>query len=800
MSNFLSDLHQAFRSMKKNAGTTTLALLMLALGIGATTAIFSVFHAVLLQPLPFSEPERIVEISETRIQRNIQSSFTEANFWDLRTRNRTFEEIACLHGDDANLTGLGDPEHVSVARISAGFFRTLGVKPILGRDFFPEEDRPGNNNNVVLLRHRFWKTRFAADPKLVGETLRLDGRPFSVIGVLPPGEPLLDAGDIFIPQVYRADADRSSWEYSVIGRLKPGVSIETARADLDIVAKSLAADFPGPAAGLGFALEPASSWVASDDLRRALWVLLAAVGFLLLIACINLANLLLARATARAREIAIRSALGAGRFQIARLALTESLVLGLFGGGFGLLLALWIMDIFKSNDPGNIPRLANVGLNPWVLGFTLFIALLTSILSGLLPALRAPFRSLSIALREGDRSQTGSRSQSRLRSALVTVEVALCLILLIGAGLLIRSFSHLLNVNRGFQVENRMTFSVNVPSTYNRERINDFRSRFLSRLGSIPGVVSVSAVNSLPIVGWNPGMGFAPADRPIPDADVPWAGWRIITPEYFKTMGIPLLKGRLFNEGDAIGKPWRVIISQRLADRLWPNEDPVGRHAILWKGQGQLDAEVIGVVSNIRERGLDRNVTFTVYLPATGAGFSSIQFVMHTSNNPTSAMSSVRPILSEIDSDLPISNVRSLDLIIDRSLAARRFNVLLLSVFASVALLLAMAGIYGVLAYSIARRTSEIGVRVALGATPRRILRLVVGQGMIPILIGVVFGLGGAFGLSRYLTSLLYEVKPADPLTYVAVAAVVIATALASCYLPALRAIRIDPATALREE
>ena len=654
---------------------------------------------------------------------------------------------------------------------------------------------------MALLGERFWRKRFGADPHIVGKVLRVDAKPCTVVGVLPAGEPWLDAADIFVPFVYRPDAERGSFEFTVIGRLKPGVSVETARADLQSVAHALAQEYPGPNSGMGFTMLPASTWVAGDSLRRALWVLLGAVGFLLGIACVNLANLLLARATGRAREIAIRAALGAGRARILRLVLAESLVLGLLGAGLGLVLAAWMLDAFIAFDPGGIPRLGEITINRWVLAVTLAAALLTTFLSGLAPALQAPHANLIFALREGERGQTGGSTQKRLRSALVMIEVALSLILLVGAGLLVRSFGRLLRVERGFQTENRLVVSVNFPSTYKRERLTDALRRFTDGASALPGVLSSAAVNSRPIVGWDPGMGIGAVGQPdAPGAQVPWAGWRIVTPGYFRTMGIPLLQGRVFADSDVLGKPWRVVISKRVAELLWPGQDPVGRRMAIWKGQGNSTAEVIGVVADQRERGLDSEPTRTVYLPAGGARFSPAEFVLHASSDPARIVPALRSVLAEIDPNLPMSDILRLEEVVTRSLAPRRFNMLLLAAFAGVALVLATTGIYGVLAYSVARRTSEIGVRMALGASRRNILGLVVGQEMRQILAGIAIGLLGALGLSRFLTTLLFGVEPADPLTYAGVAALAVVTALLACSVPALRALRVDPVAALRAE
>ena len=801
MSNFLADCRHAFRTMKKNVGSTLLAIAMLSIGIGATTSIFSVFYFVLLQPLPFPEPERLVQVWETRLQHQWnQVSFTEGNFWDIRAGNKTFEEMAAFHPLTLNLTGFGDPEQVSAGMVSAGFFRVLGSRPVLGRDFLADEDQPGRENRVLLLGNKFWRSHFGGDPKILGASVRMNDKAFQVVGILPPGEPWLNAADVFVPFVQKANPDHGSFEFAVIGRLRKGVTTQAALADLETICKSLATQYPKDDEGMGAAIGSSSQWIADEDLHTKLWLLLGAVGFLLVIACVNLANLLLAKATRRTREIAVRAALGASRIRVIAMLLTESLILSLSGGALGVLLAWLALSALRSANPAGIPRVAEMSVNPWVLAFTLVIALITGALSGLAPALHAPYRNLVAGLREGDRSQAGSRAQRRLRAVLVTGEVALSLMLLVGAGLLARSFSRVLQVDRGFQSENRILVQVNIPGAY-KERAADIKTRFLARLTSVPGVISAASVNSRPISGWDPGMGIVAAERPNgANGSFPWAGWRIVSGDYFQTLGIPILKGRTFTEHDVLGKPWRVMISQRLADMLWPGEDPVGHQARLWKGQSDFPAEVIGVVGNQRERGMDADPTLTVYLPAYGSGPGPTQFVVHTAAAPPAVVSSLRSILKEVDPNLPLADVQSLDEIISESVAPRKFNMMLLAVFAGIALLLAMTGVYGVLAYSVAGRTAEIGLRVALGASPGRVLRLIIGQGMRPIAIGIGIGLAGALMLSRFIGSLLFGVKPADPLTYTSVALTVTAAALLACYVPARRALLVDPIAALREE
>ncbi len=812
MRTLLSDLRHALRSLLRAPGFTLVALLTLALGIGANTAIFSVVHAVLLRPLPFAQPDRLVSLSETRLDRGwTQASFTHANFWDVQEQSRTFDGIAAFRVNTMSLTGRDQPRRVRAGLVSANFFQVLGVRAVSGRLFASHEDSPGADTKLVLLGNDFWRTELGADNAIVGRRLTLDGTGYTVIGVLPAGGSWLDEADLFVPMVHEASANRGSFELAVIGRLKPAVTVAAAREDLGRIARQLAAAFPDDDRGMGIALDSSADWVASDSLRRALWVLMGAVGLLLLIACVNLANLLLARATNRTREHAVRSALGAGRGRLMGLLLTESLVLGVLGAAAGLGLAALCIQLLRHYNPGGIPRLAYVSIDGVVLAFSAFAALLTAAVAGLGPAWRGPHYSVATALRETERSVAGHRRQNRLRGLLVGAEVALSLMLLVGAGLLIRSFTRLLRVERGFATENRMVMEVPLPPFDGPDtpeagrawagRVTQFMNQYLERIRAMPQVASAAAVSWRPLNGVGTGMGFAAADKPVPAGSaVPWASWRDITRDYFRTMGAAIVAGRDFTEQDLIGEPWRVIISQRLAQTLWPGENAVGRTMLLWKGQGDRPAEVIGVAADMRDWGLDGDRSLAVYIPYYMGGFSPAQFVIHANVPPVTLMPALRAALHALQPDLPISNVRTFDDLIGESVASRRFTMLLLAALAGLALVLALAGVYGVLSYSVSRRRSEIGMRIALGASRGSVLRLIIVQGMRPVIVGLFIGIAGALLLSRLMTSLLFGVTAVDALTYGGVATLLLLCAVLSCWVPARSALRLDVIAALREE
>jgi putative ABC transport system permease protein len=793
------DLKAAFRQMRARPLFAAAVVFMLALGIGATTAIFSVVYGVLLKPLPFPEADRIVEIWGSMPARAInQTSLAEANTWDLHDMNQTLVESGSSHAAAFSLTGGDVPERVTGAQVSAGFLRTLGVTPLAGRLFAPGEDAPGAVAERVIISERLWKRRFGGAASIVGQNITLGGRPYEVIGVVPDGPVFFSRNDVFVPFIRRNDADRDSWEYAMIGRLKPGVSFETAAADLKRVGQQLASHKEN--AGWEVVINRSDVWIASPELRRMLWIMLGAVLLLLVIACVNVANLLLVRASSRIRERAVRTALGATRADLIRESVSESMLFTLIGMGAGWAVAIGMLKAFKAADPGGIPRLADVELNGWVLLFTAAVAAVVGLVTGLVPALSTPFSNIVTAIRSGQRGSIGDRAQDRTRATFVAIEVALSVLLLIGAGLLVRSLTNVLNVDRGFATERRLTAVVSLPAAYPPGRRAEIATAILQNVEALPDVLKVSAVSGIPLAGGSTGMGFAAAERST-DANAPWASWRIVTKDYFSTMGLKLLAGRGFTTQDEIGRPWRVIISDRLAKQMWPGENPIGRTAILWKGQGESRGEVIGVVSDMRERGLENDPTLAVYFPAYGnLGGTTLRLVLETRGKPEDVTGSLRAVVKNVDPSLPVSGVRSLEDIVSASVATRRFTMSLIATFAGVALVLALAGVAGVLAYAMARRTGEMGIRLALGARHAGLVALAMRQGLTPVVIGIVIGLGATFWMAKLMTNLLFGVTPADPMTYAAACTALLLSAAIACYLPARKALKVDPASALRTE
>ena len=800
-----AELLQSIRALRRNPGMAAMCILMLALGIGASTTIFSVFEAVLLRPLPFRNADRLGELAETRLDRGIdEMNFSEANFWDLHDRSKSFESVAAYLHSETNLTGDGEPEKVSVAQVTVGFFRTLGVNPILGRDFSTKEV----DARVAILGNKLWKARYGADANILGKVLRLTDGSYTVVGVLPRGEPWID-DEVYLSYPYHGNSDRQDHSFAVVGRLAKGVTTEAARTELQRLAALMQADNPKEDEGLGFNLFPSRRWIAPKETRTALRILLAAVGLLVLIACSNVANLLLARGLARQREIAVRSALGAARARLVRFVMLESLLLSVVGAVLGLVLAAVCVHGIRALEIPGIPRLAEVTLNPWVLCFTFGVTLFTGLLCGLAPALQTPLHGVATALREGDRQAGASRRQARVRSMLVAAEVTLAFLLLVSTGLVLRSFQRLLSEDRGFQTTHRLMLSLSYPDIYERNgRGKQFIDTFLERLSADPDIMSSGAVSSRPVEGPVNGMNIDAAAPLLASGSPSWANWRVITPGYLRAVGLPLLRGRNFNQTD---KPVRseegppmpshrtVMLSSVLARLLFPNEDAIGKHTVLWKGLFNLDAEVVGVVGDSVERGLDQGPAFTVYLPYGRIAVPS-EFVIETRGDPKSAFPQLRALIKHIDPNLPIGEVRSFDQVISRSILPQRMNSIVLTTFGGFALLLASLGIYGVLSYFVRSRTTEIGLRMALGASEWSILKIIVAQGLLPVLLGIALGGTIACWLSRSLKSLLFGVQPIDPLTYAAVSALLLVTATLACFVPGHRAMRTDPAIALRFE
>lgn len=801
MSNLLTDLRYAVRSLRRSPGFTAIAVLTLGLGIGANAAIFSVVRTVLLRPLSFPEPGRLVRLWEMRKDRGwAQSSFTYGNFWDVHDRNRSFEEVGAIGWSTANLTGTERPERLSVGNVSTGYFRALGSPPAIGRIFETGEDLPGHDNHVLLVSHEYWQGHLAGDSSVVGRIVNLDNQSYRIVGVVPSGLPWLNVADVYIPMVRPADPNRSSFELVVIGRLNKGTTVAMAGPDLDRISRELAGQYPD-LKDMGIRLGESRDWLVNESLRRSLWILMGAVGFLMLIACSNLANMLLARATAQLRERAVRAALGASRGRAIQQSLIEAGVLGLLGASAGLALAFGLMRLVRAYDPGNIPRLGEAKIDGPVLLVAIGTALLTAGLTGLITALRVPLSDVIAAIRSGERSIAGNRRAGLSRAVLVSIEVALSLVLLIGAGLLLRSFAAVVGGNRGFATEHRLLVEVGLPAardSVDRIRVSQLAAQFHQRIEAMPQVISAGAVSGRPLRGSGTGMGFGkPGDGAT---DIPWASWRVVSKHYLQTMGVSIVAGRDFTEQDLGSRGDRVIVSQRIARQLWPDENPLGRQIVLWKGQNEVQAEIIGVAGDMRDWDLAGDPTYAVYIPFYGLPWTPLTYVIHSPMPSDALVPMLRQTLAELDPTLPLGNIRTMDELVDNSVGARRFTMLLLVWLAVVALMLALAGVYGVLSYTVSRRRSEIGIRIALGATASGVIGLVVRQGMRPVVIGVGCGVLGATLLTRFMRTMLFGVTPFDLPTYLGVVALLVLAGAVSCYLPARVARRVDVLNAVRGE
>lgn len=791
----VQDLRYGVRMLLKHKGFTLIAVLTLALGIGANTAIFSVVNAVLLRPLPYDDPGQLVRLwSDRSGQRTEQNQFAPAEITDIREHLTSFAELGFFdYGLSANLTGGSQPERVNGSEATPGLFTTLRVKPILGRTFLPEETEIGQSK-VALISEGLWKRRFGADPNFAGRSVQLDGESFTVVGVLPASFKFPEQVDLWLPFSFTAadwKSDRQHYYVEAVGRLKPGVALAQARVELETMMQRLAPTLPAARKKWGITLVPLHEQVVGK-ISATLWILLGAVGLVLLIACVNVANLLLARAAARQKEMTIRVALGAGRLRIIRQLLTESLLLAVIGGTAGVALAIGAVKLFSASMLSSLPRAEEVTVDAQVLLFTLFVSILTGTIFGLTPALQAANPNLNETLKEGGRRSTGSRSG--LRNLLVVVEIALSLVLLVGAGLLIKSFLRLQGVDAGFDPRHLLTLQVTLPKVQypDTERQNAFVQQTLQRLETLPGVQSVAATINLPLVGtW--GMGYGIAGRENGPNQI--ADNATITPNYFRTMGIRVVQGREFTDRDTTAGPPVIIISEALARKHFPNENPIGQRI-----NAGVSREIVGVVADVKPRGLELAAKPQIYLPyaqkPTIAAF--VTFTIRTASTPLSLAGAIENEIERLDANLPVANIRTMEQIVATSLAQRRLTMFLLSIFAAIAIVLAAIGIYGVVAYAVAQRSHELAIRMALGAQKKDVLALVLKHGIKLTLFGVALGLLGAVWLTQLLKDLLFEVRATDPLTFLAVAALLVLVALLACYLPARKATKTNPLVALQ--
>jgi putative ABC transport system permease protein len=812
MDTFWQDVRYGLRMLWKSPGFTLVTVLALALGIGANTAIFSVVNTVLLRPLPFPNGERIVFMGEWT-QQIPEMSVSYPNFMDWRDQNQVFEQIAAFRNANYVLTGVGEPERLDGRQVSSAFFPVLGVAPAVGRNFTPEEDKPGGNP-VALISHGFWQRRLGGDASIVNKPLMLNGESYTVIGILPQTFEWQSPVDVFVTVGLHSDRlmnrDSHPGMY-VLGLLKPGVSVEQARAEMKTIAARLADQYPQTNAGNSVALQSLQDQ-AVQDIRPALLILLAAVGFVLLIACANVANLLLARAASRSKEIAIRTALGAGRLRIIRQLLTESLLLSLLGGLLGLLFAMWGIDALLAAIPDDVPRLlvANIGLNGRVLAFTFGISVLTGLLFGLAPALQASKSNLNESLKEGGRSGSAGGSHQSVRNALVVVEVGVSLLLLVGAGLLIQSFMRLQQTDLGFDPQNVLTLRVPLPEARYKEnaQVASFWEELENRVRVLPGVESVGITRGLPMNGGIESGITVEGQEVANIKDITVAVNLFASANYFHTMKIPLVSGRYFTEQDTKDSQPVVLVDEMLVARFFPNTDPVGKRLKMGGVDSQSPwLQVVGVVKHVKHYSPDEEGRVEIYTPYKqvpqaffAAATRSMWLAVKTQSDPTALTAAIRNEVQQIDKDQPISNVDTMENIVAATVAPQKFATWLLGIFAATAMLLAAIGIYGVMAYSVTQRTHEIGIRMALGAGQKDVLRMVVGQGMKLALIGVALGLAGSFAATRLMSSLLFGVSATDPLTYGGVALLLAAVALFACLIPARRATKVDPMIALRYE
>jgi putative ABC transport system permease protein len=810
MNTVLNDFRFACRMLLKSPGSTLAALFALTLGIGANSAIFSVVNAVLLRPVRYASPDRLAILWGENPSRGIHEfPASPPNYRDWVDRNRSFDVMAAFRVQPAILTGTGEPERLDAAVVSPRLFDLLGVHPALGRAFLPEEDQPGHDR-VVVLSHGLWLRRFGGDRSILGRAITIDGGPYQVVGVADPGFRLLDTpSELWRPYVLDSKelSQRGFYTLKVLARLKPGVTLDQARQDLAEVARGLEQQYPDINAG--WTINPV---LVRDQLvgniRPTLLTLFAAVGFVLLISCSNVAILLLARAGARQKEVAIRSALGASRIRIVRQMLTESLLLSLAAGVSGLLLAWAGIAALAALRPANIPRFEEISIDWQVVRFTFGVCVLTGLLFGMVPATTVVRSRLNDILRIAGRSSMASLQARRTRAVLVVSEIALSIALLIGAGLMIRSFAQLQSVNPGFRPDHVLTMELALPeSRYEGLRIAKFYQRLVAAIQPLPGVRSAAVARNVPLGGGDRSLNFVIENRPpLASTDQPRARYRSVSADYFAALGVPLLKGRWFSPSDSESSQPVAIINDKLARRFWPNEDPIGKR--MKAGfDGSLWSTIVGIVGDVKYAGLDSETQAEMYYPylqvppaLMNLVEASMTVVVRVEGDPAMLAEAIRREVRSLDPNQPIFHVRTMEQLLDGSIAQPRFRALLLGVFAAVALALAVVGLYGVISYSVSQRSGEMGLRAALGANQGDLLRLVLGEGARLLLAGVAIGIAMAFGLAQALSKLLYGVRPVDPATFVVTPLVLFSVALIAIYIPARRASRTDPCKTLSSD
>ncbi len=794
------DIRLAFRQLKKSPSFTLIALLTLALGIGATSAIFTVVNSVLLRPLEFPAPDRLVVIEETG---GDEKAVAPPNFLDWEKSAASFAAMTAVRGASYNLTGSGDPQRIIGARVTAGYFNVYGVAPLLGRSLLAEEDAPGKNL-VVVLSYGFWQRQFGGAADAVGRTVTLSGQPHTIVGVMPASFQRNTNAELWAPMAFTAaehtENYRGAHYLRAYGRLKPSVTLQQAQAEIAAIAKQLETAHPENNQGRTVRLTALHDFTVRD-VRRVLFVLLAAVACVLLIACANIANLQLARATTRLREFSIRAALGASRGRLFLQLIIESLCLALAGGALGLLLARWGLDALLALAPDSLPRAKEITLDGTVLGFTVAVSAATGLLFGLVPAWQATRLDLNQALKDGARGLPDG-SRGRLRQVLVVLEVAISLVLLVGAGLLGRSFQKLTSVDPGFNPAHALTASLTLPEAKYGQPAQQlaFARDVSERFRSLPGVSTVGYTHSLPFVG-NWGFNFFVQGRPAPPlGQEPNTSYFSVSPEYFQAMGIRLLRGRYLAATDTEKSAPVCVINETLAKKYFPGEDPLGKRIRITNGN-QAYREIVGIVTDVKEGGLDQAVAEQSYEPYAQSPYETLTFVLRTDGTPLPVLLPLlRAQVLAVDKEQPLARVRSLETIIAGSVERQRFAATLLGVFSGVALVIAAVGIFGIMAYTVNQRTSEIGIRMALGASPGNVLRMVLGQGMTVVLIGICAGLACCFALTRLIQSLLFNTSAYDPLVFAVISAVFTFVALLACLLPAHRATKVDPLVALRSE